>query len=174
MGPSLFCSSISSESFAFDCLVRSLSFYAQSFISFGLGVRRRFFPYPLSPDRERRLNRFDFALWPDPLLLVQHPGQSPLDAQKPNLSHVASRHSFRARFALEDVSRVPFPLPMIVAEERLVVAINCRHIQRNRRQKPQPFDFEHPRNPRLSRCFPALLFLGNHRLKELLKTWVFP
>ena len=36
MGPSHFRSSISSESFAFDCLVRRLSFYAQSFISFSL------------------------------------------------------------------------------------------------------------------------------------------
>ena len=66
---------------------------------------------------EKRLSRFDFATWPYLLLLVQHPGLSLLDAQKPNLSHVASRRSFRARFALEDLSRVPFPLPMIVARE---------------------------------------------------------
>lgn len=36
MGPSHFCSSISSESFGVDCFVRNFSFYAQSFISFSL------------------------------------------------------------------------------------------------------------------------------------------
>jgi hypothetical protein len=86
-----------------------------------LGVLRHFFPHPLSQGHEKRLSRFDFATWPYLLLLVQHPGLSLLDAQKPNLSHVASRRSFRARFALEDLSRVPFPLPMIVAREGLIM-----------------------------------------------------
>ena len=138
MAPSLFCSSISSESFAFDCLVRKFVFLRAVFHLLRPGVRRRFFVYPLSPDHERRLNRFDFAVWPDPLLLVQRPGQSPLDAQKPNLSYVASRHFLRARFALEDLSRVPFPLPMIVAIEKLIIPTTYGLIQRIRRRKSRP------------------------------------
>jgi hypothetical protein len=82
---------------------------------------RRSLPHPLSQGHEKRLSRFDFATWPYLLLLVQHRDQSPLDAQKPNLSHVASRRSLRARFALKDLSRVPFPLPMIVAREGLIM-----------------------------------------------------
>jgi hypothetical protein len=85
------------------------------------GVLRRFFPDPLSQGHEKRLSRFDFATWPYLLLLVQHRDQSLLDAQKPNLSRVAPRRSFRARFDLKDLSRVPFPLPMIVAREGLIM-----------------------------------------------------
>src|SRR4029434_6876094 len=99
------------------------------------GVLRRFFPYPLSLDHAKRLNRFGFAIWPCLLLLVQHPGQSPLDAQKPNLSHVASRHSFRARFALEHRSQRTYRLPMIVAKEELIIATHRRRIQRIKRRK---------------------------------------
>src|SRR4029434_3585801 len=79
-----------------------------------------------------------FAMWRCLLLLVQHPGQSPLDAQKSNLSHVASRHSFRARFALEHRSRMPYHLPMIVAKKELIIATHRRRIQRIKRRKARP------------------------------------
>src|ERR1700681_3166841 len=90
------------------------------------GVPRRFFQYPLFPGREKRLNRFDSATSPCLLLFVQHLDSYPPDAQKVNLSREAGR---RARFALEDLSQVPFPLLMLAARERSIIKMNSSLIQ---------------------------------------------